>query len=222
MRTRVHLVIGTAVAAGMTVGLAIPAQAAPQVRAAWNMSSLPTMVDSAGRDNNGSTKNITKAGNGLYGFNGTSSIATVPNKANLNPGTATIRLTARVQFSSLPAVDETYDIVRKGVTTSAGGDYKMEIYRRSSGEAVAACSFKDAKGVSGQSFGTVNLAGTGFQTITCLKTASSMTVIAGGQTRVSNKALGSISNTAPVYVGGKGDGTDHFPGVMDFVKIQIG
>jgi len=186
------------------------------------MDSLPTMVDSAGGDNNGSTRNITSAGSGLYNFNGTSSIATVPDKANLDPGTATIKLSARIRFSALPSVGETFDIVRKGVTTSTGGDYKMEIYRRSTGEAVAACSFKDANKVSGQSFGTVNLAGTGFQTIICIKSASSIQVIAGGQTRTSNKALGSIGNASPVYVGGKGDGTDVLPGVMDFARIEIG
>ena len=213
---------GAVVAGALTVVIASPAQAALSVRALWNMDSLPTMVDSAGGDNNGSTKNITSAGSGLYSFNGTSSLATVPDKANLDPGRATIKLSARIRFSALPPVGETFDIVRKGLTTTPGGDYKLEIYRRSSGEAVAACSFKDANKVSGQSFGTVNLAGTGFQTITCIKSPTSIQVIAGGQTRTSNKALGSISNASPVYIGGKGDGTDVFLGTMDFVRIEIG
>jgi hypothetical protein len=131
-------------------------------------------------------------------------------------------MTARVRFTAVPRAGQTYDLVRKGVTTSAGGDYKLEIARGSSGQAVAACTFKDAKGVTGQSYGTVNLAGGAFQTITCIKTSTSIQVIAGGQTRTSNKALGSISNASPVSVGGKGDGTDFFPGSMDFAKIEIG
>lgn len=222
MRKILRLMVCAAVAAAMTVALAGPAHAASTVRALWDMGNPSVMVDSAGGDNNGSTRNITSAGSGLYNFNGKSSIATVPDKANLDPGTATIRLTARVRITTVPRAGQTYDIVRKGVTTSAGGDYKMEILRSSSGAAVAGCTFKDAKKVSGRAYGTVNLAGTGFQTITCIKTPTSMQVIAGGQTRTSKKAIGSISNTAPVYVGGKGDGTDFFPGVMDFVKIEIG
>lgn len=218
----VHLLVSALIALALVLTTGVAAQAAMTVRAQWDMSSLPTMIDSAGGDNNGSTKNITSGGSGLYSFNGRSSLATVPDKANLDPGSATIKLTARVRFSALPPVKDTFDIVRKGVTTTSGGNYKMEIYRRKTGAAVAACSFKGANGVSGQSYGTVNLAGTGFQTITCIKTASTIQVIAAGQTRTSDKAVGSISNASPVYVGGKGDGTDVFDGVMDFVKIEIG
>lgn len=221
MRRFARVLTTGAVAAAVVLGLAGPAEAALTLRAKWEMNSLPTMVDAAGGDNNGATKNIALT-SGFYSFNGTSSLATVPDKPNLDPGTATIRLSARVKFTVPPAVGETYDIVRKGVTTSDGGDYKMEIYRRSTGEAVAACSFKDANKIAGQSYGTVNLAGTGWQTITCTKTATSMTVTAGGQTRTSNKAIGTISNASPVYVGGKGDGTDTFNGSMDWVRIEIG
>ena len=221
MRTTSRLAVTAAVLAATAAAATAPAAAATSPRAVWNMDSLPTMVDSAGGDNNGSTRAITSGGAGRYLFNGTTSLATVPDQANLDPGTATIRLTARVQFTQRPAAGGTYDIVRKGVTTTAGGDYKMEI-ARSGTAAVAACSFKDAKGVTGQSFGTVDLAGTGFQTITCTKTPTSIQVVAGGQTRTSTKALGAISNAAPVYVGGKGDGTDVVRGVMDFVKIEIG
>jgi hypothetical protein len=221
VRRTFRVVAVAAVAAAVTATLGSPANAAVTVRAQWDMGSVPTMVDSAGGDNNGQTKNVTMSG-GYYRFNGTSSLATVPDKANLDPGSATITLTARVNFTAVPAIEQTFDIVRKGVTTSAGGDYKMEIYRRPTGEAVAACSFKDANKVSGQSYGTVSLAGKGWQTITCTKTPTSITVVAGGQTRVSKKALGAISNTAPVYVGGKGDGTDEFNGLVDFVKVEIG
>ena len=36
------------------------------------------------------------------------------------------------------------------------------------------------------------------------------------------RVIGSMSNSAAVYVGAKSDGTDWFPGLMDFVKIEIG
>ena len=71
-------------------------------------------------------------------------------------------------------------------------------------------------------YGTVNLAGKGFQVITCTKSAASIRVTAGGQTRTSTRSVGRIRNEAPVSVGSKGDGTDFFPGVMDYVKIEIG
>jgi hypothetical protein len=220
MRYALSRLAVAALAAVSIVAMAGPAQAALSVRALWNMDSLPTMVDSAGGDNNGSTKNLTLSGGG-YLFNSKSDLATVPDKANLDPGSATIKLTARVKFSTRPSSGGTFDIVRKGLSTSNGGDYKIEIMRRD-GAAVGACTFKDSKGVAVRVTGSVDLAGSAFQTITCTKTATSVKLIAGGQTVTANKSLGSISNSAPVYVGGKGDGTDAFPGVMDYVKIEIG
>jgi hypothetical protein len=215
-----NLLIAAATAATL-VGLATPANAALTVRALWNMDSLPTMVDSAGGDNNGATRNIALSG-GAYQFNGTNSLATVPDSPVLDPGTANIRLTARLNLTKTPTGNQTYDIVRKGVTTSAGGDYKLELMRSSNGLAIASCVFKDSSGRVGMARGSAGLANKGFVTVTCTKTASGVTVSAGGQTRTVSSRLGAISNTAPVYVGGKGDGTDSFPGLMDFVKIEIG
>lgn len=213
------------VAAGLTValaGLALPANAALTVRALWNMDSLPTMVDSAGGDNNGTTSNITLV-SGAYSFNGTSSVATSPDRPNLNPGTTDIRLTARISTTSVPrSSSQTYDVVRKGLTTSSGGYYKLEIRRSSTGLAVPACHFKDSSGRIGEAVSTVGLANRGFVTVACTKTSSGVTVNVAGQEVTAHRKLGSISNTAPVYVGAKGNGTDWFPGLMDFVKIEIG
>jgi hypothetical protein len=221
MRSALSRLAVAALTTASMVALADPAQAALSDRALWNMDSLPTMVDSAGGDNNGTTKNLSLSGGG-YLFNSRSDIATAPDSATLDPGSATIKVTARVKFSSVPAVNGTFDIVRKGLSSTAGGEYKIEITRSSSGQAVASCTFKGSKNVAVHSVGTVNLAGSAFQTITCTKTATAVQVTAGGQTRTTTKAVGSISNSSAVFVGGKGDGTDAFPGVIDFVKIQIG
>jgi hypothetical protein len=222
MRRSVRPLIIAAALAATLVAVASPANAALTVRANWQMNSLPTLVDSAGGDNNGTTKNITLK-NGYYSFNGTSSAATTPDKANLDPGTLGIRLSARVSITTIPeSALETYDIVRKGVTTTTGGYYKMEILKNASGHAVAACRFKDSSGRAGEAYGTVNLVNKGFVTITCTKTSTGVTVSAGGQTVTAPKTLGSISNSAPVFIGTKGDATDYFKGLMDWVKIEIG
>jgi hypothetical protein len=205
----------------LTLPMADPAQAA-SLRARWNMDGLPTMVDSAGGDNNGKARNVTKAGSSIYRFNGRSSIVVVPDKSNLDPGSASITLTARVKFTERPAAGGTYDLIRKGVRSTAGGDYKMEIFGRSKSTAVAACTFKDSKGATAYARGTVNLAGKGFQTITCKKTSSSVQVTASGETVKTSRKLGSISNSSSLFVGAKGDGTDWFPGDMDFASVQIG
>ena len=118
-RTVRQLVIAAAAVAALVV-LSTPAHAALSVRALWNMDRLPTMVDSAGGDNNGTTRNITLSGS-AYKFNGTSSYATVPDKSNLDPGPTGIRLTARISLTKAPASGQTFEVFRKGVTTSWGG-----------------------------------------------------------------------------------------------------
>jgi hypothetical protein len=207
--------------AAMTLLVAGPAQADLSVRARWDMSSLPTMVDKAG-DNDGKTHNVTKNGSGNYHFNGHNSIATVPDRRDLDPGSANIKLTARVRFTDRPAVGDTHDLIRKGFNTSGGGDYKMEILGRSSHSAVAACTFRDNKGVSVHAYGTIDLANRGFTTITCRKTGSGVQVNAAGENRKTSKSLGSISNGSSLYVGAKGDGTDWFKGDIDFAMVEIG
>jgi hypothetical protein len=210
----------TAAAAGMiAVGVASPAQAAPTVQALWNMDSVPTMVDSAGGDNNGTTSAITMNG-GFYAFDGANSIAQVPHKANLNPGTANIEVEARINAATAPAPGETYDIVRKGTSGTAGGYYKIELRGKTGGGINVACIFKDGNRIAGRAVVAFPV-GT-WQTITCTKTATTVTLTTGATTRTTSGSVGAIANTAPVHVGGKGDGTDVFSGLMDHASITIG
>jgi hypothetical protein len=201
--------------------MAGPAQAALTVRALWNMNSLPTMVDSAGGDNNGTTVNVRQSG-GAYSFDGATSYATAPDAANLNPGTTSIKLSARISITQVPATGQTFDIVRKGLTTTTGGYYKMEISRSSTGLAVVHCRFKDANKKVGEVVSSAGVANRGFVTVACTKTAAKVTVTVAGTSKAKSATLGSIGNTSAVFIGGKGDGTDWFPGLMDWVKIEIG
>jgi hypothetical protein len=219
VRTSIRLSV-VALVLGALLAALTPAQAAMTVRALWNMDKLPTMVDSVGGDNNGTTKNITVA-SGAYKFNGTSSAATAPDKANLDPGTAPVRLTSRVSITAVPKLGQSYDILRKGTDTTSGGSYKMEIIRSSTGQAIASCRFKSGS-TDVRVNGTAALQGKGFVTITCAKNATTISLNAGGATTTRARSLGSISNSAAVYVGHKGDGTDYFLGLMDYVKIEIG
>jgi len=220
MRRSVRHLTVTAVATAALLSQAAPANAAPSTRALWNMDRLPTMLDSAGGDNNGTTKNVSQWG-GTYGFDGRSSVATAPDAPNLDPGTATIRMTARFALNRVPPAGDTFDVVRKGYAPTAGGMYKLEI-RNSGGAAVAACRFEDGGTGYAEVVGGPNLANGGWVDVSCYKTGSTITVTAVGQTRSVTRPVGSISNAAPVYVGAKGDGTDWFPGLVDYVRIDIG
>jgi hypothetical protein len=205
----------------MMIAVASPAQAALTLRADWRMGSVPTMTDSAGGDNNGTTSNIKMSG-GYYAFDGTSSLASVPEPAsnNLDPFKANIKVVAKINVATPPAVGETYDIIRKGTSTTAGGYYKIELKGKTGGGMNAACIFKDTNKVVGQAI--TSLPSGSWQTITCTKTATKITIAAGGVTRSVTKSVGEINNVSGVFIGGKGDGTDVFSGLMDLAKISIG
>ena len=85
------------------------------------------MFDSAG-PNSGTLSNITLGVPGLagtaYGFNGVDSIVTVPDSPTLNPGSSDFSFTLSVRFTLIPKSD--YDLLRKGLSTTQGGDYKLE------------------------------------------------------------------------------------------------
>ena len=212
--------MSTVVAAGLaTVAVASPAQAAPTAQAVWNMDSVPSMVDTAGGDNNGTASRIKMSG-GHYAFNGIDSIAQVPHKANLNPGLANLKLEARVNTTTPPAAGESYDILRKGTSATPTGYYKIELRGKTGGGMNAACIFKDQNKVVATAIAPVP--STGWLTIICTKTPSMVTLTANGTTRTTSRAVGAIANTAGVSIGGKGDGTDVFTGLMDYVRISVG
>ena len=215
-----HRWMTTAAAAGaMILALAGPAQAAPTVQALWNMTAVPTMADSAGGDNNGTTSGVTMSG-GYYSFNGTTSIVSVPHKDNLNPGTANIKVEMRLRVATPPKNGESYDLIRKGTSKTAAGYYKMELRGTSSGMS-AACIFKNANKVVGSAVYPVP--SRTWTTITCTKTAKTVTLALNGSTkRTTKKTVGSVGNTSGLFLGGKGDGTDVFSGLMDKASIAIG
>lgn len=128
---RVSVVLASAVA--LLAG-AVPALA--ETVGLWHMNELSgKMVDSSGAGNHGAVQNIKRVSPGYtgsgraYRFNGSSSRVVIDNEANLNPGARSVRISARVKFSSRPsdAIGD-YDLVRKG-----GGVYKMGDPRVGSG-----------------------------------------------------------------------------------------
>jgi hypothetical protein len=221
---RVAAILGMSLAS--VAALPGTAQAATTA-ALWHMESPSALTDSSGHNNNGTTTAITSvagsAGKG-YHFNGSTSVAKVPDSSSLDPGTAALRVTVRVRFTVVPnAKVGDYDLIRKGLSGTAGGDWKMEINPPTSGSSMgtAYCYFQDAKGKGAAIRNGRNLADGVWHTITCVKTSTSIQVIVDGAARSNAVSLGSISNSQPVYIGQK-PGADKYLGDMDEVSIQVG
>jgi len=213
---RVPAVLGAALAT--TLAVAGTAQAATAALWHMNETSGSVMHDSAG-SNDGTLHNVTLGKAGLsgtaYGFNGTSSYVSAPSSGALNPGSSGFSLRVSVRFTKLPAQD--YDLLRKGLSTTAGGDYKMEIAH--SGQAL--CLFGGSTGKATLIGGPKLNTGT-WHTIVCAKSASAVRLVVDGTVRkTSSVAVGSIANSASVYLGAK-PGTDFYRGIMDEVRIAVG
>jgi len=214
--------MATAATAGaMILAIASPAQAAPTERARWDMADPTALVDTPtdSVNNNGTTFHMALT-DGFYDFNGVDSIAGAPTKSNLNPGINPIKLEVRLNARAAPVNGQSFDILRKGTSRTATGYYKIELRGTSTGMN-AACIFKDKNKVAGTAVTPVPIQN--WLTVTCTRTATTVTLAVNGVTKKTiTKTVGSITNTERVFIGGKGDQTDAFAGLMDYASITIG
>ena len=206
------------------------ASAATTDRGVWRLyekGSPATAVDSSGFGNNGSNSNIVATGSG-YRFNGTSSRVVMADKDSLDPGTADFSYGVTLVMDTAPARGETYDVLRKGVTTATGGEYKLEI-EHVKGKAYAHCLVKDAKKVVASIVAPTNLADGSPHAITCSKTSRGVSVkidsLAPRTKTVA--ALGSVSNTSKLALGAKAEtktnsGFDWYLGLMRDAWVRVG
>jgi hypothetical protein len=194
-------------------------------RALWHMEDPTQLIDSSGNGNNGTTKNITGVGgfvgNG-YHFRG-NSVATVPSSNSLNPGSANVTFTVHVKFTQPPSTTVgDYDLIRKGLASTAGGDYKMEILPRNNRtKAKAFCFFKDSAKTIGKIVNGPNLADGTWHAVSCTKTSTNVQLTVDGTSYTNAGHLGSISNSASLTIGAKTGGGDWYSGDMDEVSVDI-
>src|SRR3712207_883990 len=191
----------------------------------WQMNETSgQMIDSSGNGNNGTPTDVRQTGS-KYVFNGSTSYVAVPDDDSLDPLEEDITLRARVMVTDAPMDDDSYDIVRKGLSGRPGGQYKMEIKRAAADPTVGklACLFQGSGGTLNK-VSRRDIVDGNWHTLECIKTADSVVARVDGR-RGSTKAgsAGSISNPTNVLVGAKTalPLDDTFDGKMDFVSIDI-
>jgi hypothetical protein len=203
------------VAGALTLAAPHAATAAGTFRAHWTLDEVgsATALDSSGNGNNGTNDNIVGDGSG-YTFNGRDSRVVVPTSGTLNPGAADFSWSVTLSMSAPPTpVGETYDVLRKGLVTNKGGDYKLEV-KNVKGKAVARCVAKTIRAggtkVLASIQGTRTLADGQPHVVTCLKTSTGITLrVDSLAPRVKTYAggLGSVSNAADLALGAKAETT---------------
>ena len=215
----------TAVAAAAPVLVLVTPAHATTDAALWHMEDPTVMTDASPNNNTGNPVGVTSvpgtSGSG-YHFDKTDRV-TVNDSPSLKPGTADFSVTVHVRFDVAPsAAVGDYDLIRKGVSSTTGGEWKIEIFPGNNLTSPAFCLFKDTAGKVANLRGTKNLADNAWHTITCAKTASSIKLTVDGATQTKAAVLGSISNNADLSIGQKLGGGDQYVGDMDEVSISTG
>jgi hypothetical protein len=223
----------------LTIGFVLIAgPASATVVAWWHMDEGPgarTMVDSSATGvNNGTIIGTVNTGvSGLvsgtaYQFTGRSSYVEVPDVGDsLDPFSQNMSITATVRTFGGVMPEDSYDLVRKGVTTTAGGMWKMEIKRGSGGTlGKLNCVFKgvmpDGKRVAVAKMSNLNLNDGLTHTVKCIKTATSVQAVVDGRVYTKTQSTGWINNSMATIVGAKAGEDDFLHGTLDEVIIDIG
>jgi hypothetical protein len=199
---------------------AAPANPAGLV-ALWHMdepAGSTVMRDSVGT-HNGTLQNVQPGQPGgfsglAYKFAGSSQVL-VPNAADLNAGAAKLTVTIHMKATAVPATPD-WDLIRKGVFTSAGGEFKVEY--QPSGQAT--CGFNTSTNYAELTAGPALNNGQ-WHTVQCVKTSTGIQLVVDGQTFSKAASLGTISNTVQVVVGAHPN-SEFFQGLLDEASIQIG
>jgi hypothetical protein len=203
----------------------------------WQMNetseNFGRMLDSSPNGNDGTPTDVVQGVeqviNGevesTYLFNGSTSHVPVPDADSLDPQANDITLTARVLVNGESLDDDSYDVVRKGFVTTAGGDYKMEIKRKSKDDPTVGklhCFFRGDQGTV-RKVARPDIVDGNWHTLECVKTSGSVVAKVDGKSFTQTGSAGSIDNASGVTVGAKKADPfdDMFDGWMDYVSIDI-
>jgi hypothetical protein len=181
--------------------------------ASWQFNETSGLAsDSTGNGNSGTLHGGIRRTGTSYDFDGSTGYVSVPDSSTLDPGAGDIALSVRFNVDPVPRGYD-FDLVRKGLSTTTGGDYKAEVLY--GGRAL--CHFRGS-----QSSATIT-GGSGLETGThvlkCVKTATSVQLLVDGSVKAAKTiTVGSISNGSGVPLGAK-PGDDFTNGVIDFIAI---
>jgi concanavalin A-like lectin/glucanase superfamily protein len=205
---------------------------------AYSASAATTVAHWAMNEATGATKMVDSSGHGLtgaitpkvlvgqpghsglgYGFAGDGGLVTVPDNNLLDPGRNSYEVELYFKSSTRPSSSVgDYDLIRKGLASTSGGDWKMEILQ--SGR--VSCHFRGSS-ASVTVTGTSNVVDGKWHRLGCRTTSSGVSTLLNGNVQAkSAKTPGNISNSATVTIGAKNATEDQTTGVLDDIIITTG
>ena len=183
-----------------------------------------TVPDESGFGNNGTAHDVSLSG-GAYSFNGTSSYIRTPASSTVNPGSAAFSYSVTVKLPTPTTFSRDLSLVRRGSSKFAGPYYKMEmVYNKATGNMRLECALRDAAGAHAIVSTSGNALNDGqWHTLTCSKSAKTISLTKDGHVRTKSVALGNLSSTRPLNFGAEQVGPtnfwEHFPGLMKKIVL---
>jgi hypothetical protein len=207
----------------LPVATADAALAASTQVALWHMDDRSGgMADDSGHDYSVTVKNVQFQQQGWrgssFGFSRKPAYVRVGSSTNLNPGTGAYSITVHLRFTDSPSASvQDFDVLRKGLSTTSGGSYKIEVLENGR----AYCNFRGSREVSLS--GGPDLSDDRWHTVICRRTSSSVQLVVDGATFTRSGSTGTISNSDAMFIGAKDTaGDDQFAGRLDEVSVVKG
>lgn len=220
-----HALIGLVAAVAVLVPQA--ANASERTVASWHMNEgedASTMRDATSNGNDGDISSKVDTGEtgykgNAYEFDGDGGLVKVPDDSTLDPGSSPYVVAVYFKSSTKPSSSVgDYDLVRKGLGTTSGGDWKVEVLR--GGQAF--CHFRGSSRAVNLT-GDSNVVDGSWHRLVCRSTSSGVRLLVDGHEEAStSKKPGTISNSSILTVGAKNSHDDETTGLLDEVLIRKG
>jgi hypothetical protein len=221
-------VTSLATVGGILVSLGATAPAASAATGGggvWQLDETSGSVvsDSSGNGNDGTVHGGVVLGvpghtGTAFDFHASGSWVEVPSSDSLNPGTADFTVSAWVNSDTTPGSGQSYEVVRKGLGGTSGGQFDLQIVNHG----YAKCIAKDSSGKSESLRGpAIRVTDGQWHSLACSRTGSTWSVTVDGTTVSTQAGLGSIANTKSLAIGSRYGNGHNVLGAVDDVEISF-
>jgi hypothetical protein len=154
-----------------------------------------------------------------FSFDKRDSWLMVPPSPDLNPGEHDFLVSAWISLRESPGPGETYDVVRKGISYTIPGEFKLEVLRRDR----VRCTAKDDNDRTARvTTGKVEVLDGRWHLVGCARTGRLWSVLADDTVTSHVTRLGVVGNEVPLSIGSKYGSEDRPTGRLDDVRIVLG
>jgi hypothetical protein len=153
-----------------------------------------------------------------YVFDEPGSWVEVPNDSSLDPAGWDFAVSSWVKLTGAPNGHHTFDVVRRGLSYTKTGMYKLEVVS----DGRARCTAKDTERHKARiTSPQTDLADGAWHQIGCARVGSTWSVVVDGLATSKESALGVIENDNSLSIGSKYGTEDPVPGAVDDVLLIV-